>query len=61
MYSKDGDEKDEEGLATDKIISFYLKSQGEELTDKFVLLEISVYSWIRSVAQEPPASWTRED
>jgi hypothetical protein len=38
-----------------------LKSQLEELTDKFVLLEISVYSWIRSVAQESPVSWTRED
>jgi hypothetical protein len=62
MYSKDGDGKDGEGQAKDKIISFYLKSQEEELTDKcFVLLEIAVYSWIGSVAQEPPESWTRED
>jgi hypothetical protein len=61
VFERRRDEKDEEGLAKDKIICFYLKSQEEELTDKFVLLEISVYSWIGSVAQAPPVSWTRED
>jgi hypothetical protein len=58
MYLKDGDEKDEEddeGRAKDKIISLFLKSQEEESNDKcFVHLEVSVYSWINSVAQAPP-------
>jgi hypothetical protein len=54
--------KDEEGRAKDKIISLYLKSQEEELTDKcFVHLEVSVYSWIGSVAQAPPGLVRRED
>jgi hypothetical protein len=62
MNSKDGHEKDEEGRAKDKIISLYLKPQEEESTDKcFVLLEISVYSWIGSVAQAPPRLVKREE
>jgi hypothetical protein len=62
MNSKDGDEKDEEGQAKDKIISLYLKSLEEDLTDKyFVQFEISVYSWVGSVARAPPESWNRED
>jgi hypothetical protein len=62
MCSKDGDEKDEEGQAKDKIISWFLNSLGEELTDKcFVHLDVSVYSWIGSVAQATPESWNRED
>jgi hypothetical protein len=62
MNSKDGDEKDEEGQAKDKNISLYLKSLEEDLTDKyFVQFEISVYSWVGSVARAPPESWNRED
>jgi hypothetical protein len=62
MNLKDGDEKDEEGRAKDKMISLYLNSLGEELTDRCsVHLEIAVYSWINSVAQATPESWTRED
>jgi hypothetical protein len=62
MNSKDGHEKDAEGRAKDKIISLYLKSLEKESTDKcFVLLQISVYSWIGSVAHAPPVSWARED
>jgi hypothetical protein len=64
MNSKDGDEKDEEdeeGLAKDKIISLYLSLLEEESTDKcFVDLEISIYSWINSVAQGPPELVKRE-
>jgi hypothetical protein len=62
MNLKDGGEKDEHGQAKDKTISLYLKSLDENSTDKcFVHLEVSVYSWIGSVAQAPPESWTRED
>jgi hypothetical protein len=54
--------KDEEGRTKDKIISLYLKSLDKELTDKcFVHLEVSVYSWIGSVAQAPPGLVIRED
>jgi hypothetical protein len=61
MNSRDGYVKDEEGQATDKIISLYLKSQEEESTDKcFVHLEVSVYSWIKSVFQAPPGLVDRE-
>jgi hypothetical protein len=62
MHSKVVDEKDGKGEAKEKIISLYLKSQEEESTDKcFVDLEVSIYSWINSVAQAPTESWTRED
>jgi hypothetical protein len=62
MNSKDGDEKDEEGRAKDKIISLFLKPLGKGSTDKcFVQLEISVYSWINSVTQAPPELVRRED
>jgi hypothetical protein len=65
MYMKDGDEKDEEGDATDKNISLYLKvpnSLGKELNDKcFVDLEISIYSWINSIDHEPSGFVKRED
>jgi hypothetical protein len=62
MNSKDGDEKDEKGRAKDKIISFYLSLLEEESTEKcFVDLEISIYSWINSVAQGPPELVKRED
>jgi hypothetical protein len=63
MNLKDGDEKDEEGLAKDKNITLYLKSLvEEELTDKcFVHLEIAVYSWINSVPQAQPGLVIRED
>jgi hypothetical protein len=62
MNLKDGDEKDEESQAKDKIISFYLNSLEEKPTEKcFVHLEIAVYSWIGSVAQATPEPWTRED
>jgi hypothetical protein len=62
MNSKDGDEKDEEGRAKDKIISWFLNSLGEELTDRCSIhLEIAVYCWIGSVAQATPEPWTRED
>jgi hypothetical protein len=62
MNSKDGDEKDEEGQAKDKNISLYLKSMEEESTDKcFVLLEISVCYWIRSVARPLPPRLARSE
>jgi hypothetical protein len=65
MNSRDGDEKDEEGRAKDKIISLFLKSQKEEYTDKcFVHLEVSMYSWtgwINSVAQATPRLVNREE
>jgi hypothetical protein len=62
MYLKDGNEKDGEGQAKDKIISFYLKSLEEESNDKcFVQIEISVYSWIGSVAQASPRLVKREE
>jgi hypothetical protein len=62
MNSKDGVEKDAEGRAKDKNISLYLNSLEEKSTEKcFVHLEISVYSWIGSVAQATPEPWTRED
>jgi hypothetical protein len=52
---KDGDEKDGEGKAKDKMNTLLLKwLEGE--------LEIAVvYSWIRSVAQAPSGSLRRED
>jgi hypothetical protein len=54
MNLEDGDEKDEEGRAKDKNINFYLNWLGKEQTDNcFVDLEISIYSWINSVAQAP--------
>jgi hypothetical protein len=63
MNLKDGDEKNEAGLAKDKIISLCLKSLvEEELTDRcFVHLEIAVYSWINSVPQAQPALVIRKD
>jgi hypothetical protein len=62
MNLKDGDEKDEEGRAKDKIISLFLKRQEDESTDKCVVhLEFAFYSWINSVAQEPPGLVRRED
>jgi hypothetical protein len=62
MNLRDGDEKDKKGQAKDKIISFYLNSEEEELTDKcFVQLEVSIYSWIGSVPQAQPEIWRRED
>jgi hypothetical protein len=62
MNLEDGDEKDEEGRAKDKNINLYLNWLGKEQTDKcFVDLEISIYSWINSVAQAPPELFRRED
>jgi hypothetical protein len=62
MDLRDGDEKDEEGQAKDKIVRFYLNSTELGLTDKcFVQLEVSVYSWIGSVAEASPAFVGRED
>jgi hypothetical protein len=61
MYLKDGDEKDEEDRAKERI-SLFLNSLDEKSTEKcFVHLEIAVYSWIGSVAQATPEPWTRED
>jgi hypothetical protein len=62
MYLQDGIEKDEEGQA-ERFVSLSLISQKlEESTEKcFVQLEIAFYSWIGSVAQPPPQTWTRED
>jgi hypothetical protein len=62
MNSKDGDEKDEKGQAKDKFICLYLSLLEEESTEKcFVDLEISIYSWINSVAQATPELVKRED
>jgi hypothetical protein len=64
MNWKDGDKKDENGQAKDKIIclGLFLNSLGKGLTDKCcVHLEIAVYSWIGSVAQAPPGLVRRED
>jgi hypothetical protein len=62
MNLKDGDEKDEESQAKDKIISFYLNSLEEKSTEKcFVHLEIAVNHWIGSVAQAQPGLVRRED
>jgi hypothetical protein len=62
MYSKNGDEKDGEGKAKDKMNTLLLKSlEGESTEQCFVHLEVSVYPWIRSVAQAPSGSLRRED
>jgi hypothetical protein len=62
MNLKDGDEKDEKGQAKERIISLCLNSLEEESTEKcFVQLEISIYSWINSVAHAPPKLFRRED
>jgi hypothetical protein len=63
IHLEDGDEKDEEGgQAKDKFISMYLNSLEEGSTDKCVVqLEVSVYTWIGSVAQAPPQLRARED
>jgi hypothetical protein len=57
------EDRDEVGQAKDKIISCYLLTLEEgESTDKCVVhLEVSVYSWINSVAQAPPGLVRRED
>jgi hypothetical protein len=55
-------DEDEKGQAKDKNISLYLTSLDKKSTDKcFVDLDMSVYSWINSVAQAPRESWTRTD
>jgi hypothetical protein len=63
-FEEDEDEEDEEeeGLAKDKIIWLYLQLPDKESTDNFfVHLEVSIYTWIGSVAQAPTGLGARED